>query len=115
MFIQAYNEATEGEQQSVRESEKDIITQTIDMMRHSDENAADKQSRITALHFTMHVWSYFLNDLISDENQTEDQLKASLISIGIFIVKHLEKMRKEPDVEFRPIREISETILEGMK
>lgn len=115
MFIQAYNEATEGEQQSVRESEKDILSQTIDMMLHADENKADKQSRVTAVHFTMHVWSYFLNDLVSGENQTEDNLKASLISIGIFIVKHLEKMRKEPELEFRPVREISQTILEGMR
>ena len=115
MFTQAYQEATEDEQQSAREGEREIIERTIRMMIESDLEPDNGNRRVAAIHFTMQVWSYFLNDLASSENQTPDELKAAIISIGIFIIRHMEGMRKEPDLRFKPVREISETIREGLK
>ena len=115
MFTQAYLEATEDEQQTARDGEREIIERTIQMMIESDLDANDGNKRVAAIHFTMQVWSYFLNDLASSENHTPDELKAAIISIGIFIIRHMESMRKDPELRFKPVREISETIREGLK
>ncbi len=115
MFIQAYQEITADEQSSVRDDEREIIDRTIRMMVDSDLEPEDRIKRVKAIHFVMQVWSYFLNDLASTENETPDELKASIISIGIFIVKHLESMRRDKTLRFEPVTEISRTIKEGLK
>ncbi len=115
MFNLAYSESMEDEQQSARDSEREVIQRSTEMMQESDENPHDAQSRVRAIHFTSQIWSYFLNDLVSVENQTADELKASLMSLGIFILKHLESMRKDPSLNFEPVTEISKTIQQGLK
>ena len=60
-------------------------------------------------------YKYFVNDLASPENAISNQLKASLISISLFVVKHLEEMRTDRSLNFIPILEISNSIREGLK
>jgi len=115
MFNQAYEDTQEDDQKDARADEREIIQRSIAMMAHSDQYPEDSKSRITAMYFTHRLWSHFLSDLASDENTSPTETKASLISIGIFILKHIEKMRNTPSVEFRPIREISETIAKGLQ
>ena len=115
MFNQAYDDALEDDQKDARADEREIIGRSIQMMSHSDQYPEESKSRLAAMYFTHRLWSHFLSDLASDENTSPAETKASLISIGIFILKHIEKMRKTPSVEFRPIREISETIAKGLQ
>jgi len=115
MFIQAYEEILSDEQGSVRSSEREILHQTIESMQRSDNAPHDAMQRIKAIHFIREVWSYFLNDLASAENETPAELKASLISIGIFMVKHLEQMRTDKSLKFEPLVEISKSIEKGLR
>jgi len=115
MFNQAYDDTQEDDQQEARADEREIIERSIEMMAHSDQYPEEAKSRIAAMYFTHRLWSHFLSDLASDENTSPAETKASLISIGIFILKHIEKMRNSPTVAFRPIREISETIVRGLR
>ncbi len=115
MFNQAYDDALEDDQKDARADEREIIERSIQMMAHSDQYPEESKSRLAAMYFTHRLWSHFLSDLASDENTSPAETKASLISIGIFILKHIDKMRTAPSVEFRPIREISETIAKGLE
>lgn len=115
MFIQAYEEITSDEQTATRSDERAVLLRTIDVMEESDRMPSDGMKRVKAIHFVREVWSYFLNDLASSENATSPELKASLISIGIFIMKHLERMRQERTLNFSPLLEISKTIEKGLE
>lgn len=114
MLNRAYSEVTEDGQQDARAGEREVIKNCIEQMQSSDDMPGDKIMRIKAINYVMRVWSYLLNDLASDENHSSDEFKARLISVGIFIVKHTDKMRKNPDMTFKPVKEISEIILEGL-
>ncbi|MEM8649732.1 MAG: flagellar biosynthesis regulator FlaF [Pseudomonadota bacterium] len=114
MFMQAYQDMMEDDQTSQRSEEREMITETINLMRASDQQPDDRVLRSKAIHLTSQLWNYFLNDLVSEENETPRELKASIISIGIFIVKHLERMRLEKTLAFKPVADISETIREGL-
>ena len=115
MFNQAYDDTLEDDQQEAREEERQVIQRSIDMMIHSDQYPEENKSRLAAMYFTHRLWSHFMADLANDDNNTPKETKASLISIGIFILKHIEKMRHSPATQFRPIREISETIVKGLQ
>ena len=115
MFFQAYQEIAQDDQHSARASEHEIIGQSIDAMRACDLNPQNLLERVQTIHFVRDVWTYFLKDLATPENEMADELKASLISIGIFILKHLERMRGEQSVKFEPLIEISQTIRKGLE
>ena len=114
MFINEYIDIAADDQATQRANESELLTRTINSMIDSDSNPTDLTRRIKTLHFIREVWTYFLNDLASQENATPAELKASLISIGIFIIKHLEKMRSDTTVTFEPLVEITETIRKGL-
>ncbi len=115
MYNQAYDDTLEDDQKDARHDEKEIIERSIQLMIHSDQYPDELKSRLAAMYFTQRLWSHFLSDLASEENTSPAETKASLISIGIFILKHIEKMRSAPSTQFKPIREISETIAKGLE
>lgn len=115
MFVDAYYDITADEQNRERSNEREILSRTIESMQQSDGAPDDLMQRVKTLHFVSDVWTYFLNDLTSPENVTPDELKASLFSIGIFVLKHLEKMRSDKAETFEPLIEISETIRKGLE
>ncbi len=115
MFFQAYQEVAQDDQANARASEHEIIGQSIEAMKASDLNPKNLLERVQTIHFVREIWTYFLRDLATPENDMGDELKASLISIGIFVLKHLERMRGEQDVRFEPLIEISQTIRKGLE
>ncbi len=115
MFNQAYSDSAEDAQQIARDSESAVIERSIAQMRQCDDLPLDIQARVLTISDTTKIWNYFLNDLASAENESSDEFKATLISIGIFILKHLDKMRRDESIKFVPVREISETLVEGLQ
>lgn len=115
MLNQAYAESIEDAQRDARNQESKVLSVSIEKMSDSDgdrENAAKRQEAIS---FTSRVWNFLLDDLTSRDNQSSDELKAALISIGIYIMKYLEKMRKDQNSQFHPLIEITSTILLGLE
>ena len=115
MYTQAYQDVVEDDQIDARQGEWAVIENTIQLMEHSDANSDDMMLRIKALHMTLQVWTHLINDLSMPENGMSAELKASIISIGIFILKYLENMRSEKLLTFAPIIEISCSIQKGLK
>lgn len=114
MFTDEYLDISADDQSSRRSSEREVITRTIESMEESDLNPTNMMLRVSTLHFVREVWTYFMKDLASPSNATPNELKASLFSIGIFILKHLEKMRSDAALTFKPLAEISRTIRKGL-
>jgi flagellar protein FlaF len=115
MFMQAYQDVADDEQDAARENERIAFEQIIKLMIQSDAETGNHPLRVKAIHDTSQLWSHLLNDLASAENANPAELKASIISIGIFILKHLERMRADRSLIFSPIIEISETIRKGLR
>lgn len=84
------------------------------MMANCDNAPHDKVNRVKTIYHVGRVWNYFMKELASPENAMPNELKAQLISIGIFILKHLDKMRDEPTANFQPLREITATLQKGL-
>ena len=68
-----------------------------------------------AVYYTRRVWIRFIEDLGNPENQLEDELRANLISIAIWILKEIEKIRKRESKNFQGIIDITTIIKDGIK
>lgn len=95
--------------------EREILKKSIDLLRNASQSGADPILAIEALHFSSRVWAAFLSDLVKPENQLPPQVRASLISVGISILKQIDLSRSEDIREFNEIIEVTEIIMDGLK
>ncbi|MEM8748824.1 MAG: flagellar biosynthesis regulator FlaF [Pseudomonadota bacterium] len=94
--------------------EREIIGRSIALLEAASDPSASRFAVVEATHFTQRVWSAFLNDLAQDDNQLPGELKASLISIGIWVLKENERIRQNESSDFEGIIDVSRTILNGI-
>ena len=67
------------------------------------------------MHFTNRIWTYLLNDLADPENSLPDDLRASLISIGIWILRETDAVRLGDSDAIGEIKDITTIIRDGLK
>jgi flagellar protein FlaF len=57
----------------------------------------------------------FLDDLRDPNNELPEQLRAGIISIGIWMLKEIERVRGRLTEDLTPMIEINELIRDGLK
>ena len=110
----AYSDVLEDDQTSAKEREFELFQEGIGLMKASDAEPAHIGKRAEAIYYNSRLWTRLLDDLASAENALTDELKANLISIGIFVIKHFGKMREDKSLDFSIAIELSETINRGL-
>lgn len=114
MYRAAYTEINENDQALARSREKEALEFTVKLMTDSLLETGTPVQRVTAIHQTAMIWTHFLEDLAMSENELSRELKAGLISVGVFILKHLQAMRLDSSKTFEPVVDATTTILEGL-
>lgn len=110
----AYSDILEDDQTGAKERELELFREGISLMMESDSDPAHIGKRAEAIYHNSRLWTHLLDDLASSENALADELKANLISIGIFVIKHFGKMREDRTLDFSIAVELSETINRGL-
>ena len=115
MYQKAYQEIAGDDFTAERANEAMALDHAIGMMREGEQQGMDSLEAVKARHFTNRLWFYFLDDLTSPENGLPDQLKANLISIGIWVINELERIEKGEKQSFADIMDIMGMIRDGLK
>jgi flagellar biosynthesis activator protein FlaF len=68
-----------------------------------------------ALRYLDDLWSVLLEDLISPENGLPQELRAKLVSIGIWILKRSAAIRDGAGHDLQAFIEINSSMLAGLK
>jgi len=114
MYQLQYADIEEDAVVDARTRERLLMARSISLMETARDQSADAMLRIEATHFNRRLWTAFVNDLGQADNQLPKELRASLISIGIWILKESEKIRKHESDDFDGVIEITQTIMEGV-
>jgi len=115
MYRKAYQEIAGDDYAAERANEAMAIERAMSLMREAQELGMDSVEAVKARHFTQRLWLYFLDDLSQPENGLPDQLKADLISIGIWVLKELKKIEAREQDSFVDIIEVMGMIRDGLK
>ena len=78
---------------NARSREREAIDRSISLLEKARIAGAQSRDALEALHYLDRLWSLLLEDLAHAENQLPKQLRASLISIGISILREVEAIR----------------------
>jgi len=112
MSFDAYQK-TQVKTESAQETEYRLFTEvTRSLIAARDRGEKDK-SYFDALDWNRRMWSVFSTDCAVAGNGLPDQLRASIISLSIWVSKHSSLVARGED-EIDPLIDINKTVMEGL-
>jgi flagellar biosynthesis activator protein FlaF len=113
MSLRAYQQAT-ARAESPREAEYRLFGQvTRALMAAAELDPSDLRGRIDALDWNRRLWTALGSDCAASGNSLPDALRASIISLSIWVGKHTTAViRREEEIE--PLIDVNRMIMQGL-
>jgi flagellar biosynthesis activator protein FlaF len=115
MYEFAYNDVVEDSHQTMRAREREAMDRVIAMLRTAQEKGPQSRERVEALYYLRRLWMIFITDLNDPNNELPDQLRAGIISIGIWMNKEIDRVLGGQTNDLTPMVEINQIIRDGLK
>lgn len=115
MYQAGYAEVLEDASSVARSYERQALERAIELLRVAEKCGRRSREAIEALLFVSRLWNILLQDLASPENALPVELRANLISIGIWVLKEAERIRREESDNFAGLIQICDSIRGGLK
>ncbi len=114
MSLQAYQQAA-TRAETPRETEYRLFAQvTLALMEAAKCDPADIRGRIDALDWNRRMWSTLGSACADSENKLPPELRASIISLSIWVGKHTSEVIRRKE-EIQPLIDINRTIMQGLR
>ena len=114
MYQFPYAEVLDETPQTARAREREAIHRSIELLEAADKAGVQSREAVEALLFVRKLWSILIEDLGKPENDLPKQLRADLISVGLWIMREAEQIRLEKSSNFKGIIEVSANIRDGL-
>jgi flagellar protein FlaF len=98
-----------------KDRERQLLSRSIDLLTSARKQGHQSTEAIEAIQFMNRVWTSFIEDLGSAENQLPVELRANLISIGLWLLREAEEVRQGRSDNFEGLIEVSQIIRDGIQ
>ena len=94
MYKTRYAQAREDDWAERRAGERQAFAHAVGLLELAREKGAGSREAIEAIVFLTRLWTFLLEDLAHPENALSPELRARLISIGIWNLRECERLRR---------------------
>ena len=115
MHQMSYAQAVDDSPGTARERERRALDRSIELLTAAEAAGVRSMATVEALTFTSRLWLVLLENLGRDDNALPEELRANLISVGIWILREADDVRAGRSDNLRSLIEISQTIRDGLK
>ena len=115
MYQFSYSDIQTDSVADAKDRERQLLDRSIALLDAARIAGADSLTAIEALHFTNRLWTTFVEDLGSPENALPKELRANLISIGLWVLREAEEVRQGRSHNFEGLIEVSQIIRDGIQ
>lgn len=115
MYKTAYAQEAGASAKTLRDSERQVFQQSIDLLEQAEAAGAGTMAATEAIVFARRLWTLLLEDLSSDENSLPEEMRASFISIGLWVLREIEEIRLGKSNNFKGLIDVTTTIRDGLK
>jgi flagellar protein FlaF len=114
MSLQAYQQAAQRAE-SPRDTEYRLFGEvTRALMEAKTSDPFDFSTRIKALDWNRRLWSALANDCASDGNGLAPQLRASIVTLSLWVARHSSAVMRREE-EFEPLIDVNRIIMQGLR
>ncbi len=115
MYQFPYADVLENSPKAARERERQVFERCLELLRAASEKGPTSMQSIEALTFARRMWATLLEDLASPENALPKELRAEIISIGLWVIREAEDIRLGNKTDFKPMIEVTTALYEGLQ
>ena len=115
MYQSLYSEMAAETTESIRENERAAFERSRRLLELAKAKGRGSRQSVEALLFVSRLWSILLEDLATEGNDLPNALRASLISIGIWMLRRAEDIRQGREEDFTSLIDVSRTIRNGLE
>jgi flagellar biosynthesis activator protein FlaF len=115
MYQFSYAEVQTDSVADARDRERQLLTRSIDLLIAAREHGPKSVQAVEAVHFLIRIWTTLIQDLGSAENELPNELRANLISIGLWLIREAEEVRQGRSANFEGLIEVSQIIRDGIQ
>ncbi|MVA95717.1 flagellar biosynthesis regulator FlaF [Nitratireductor sp. CAU 1489] len=115
MYQFSYADIQSDSAADAKDRERQLLTRSIDLLVSAREAGAGSMQAVEAVHFLNRLWTAFVEDLGSPENGLPSELRANLISIGLWLLREAEAVRQGEADNFDGLIEVSQIIRDGIQ
>ena len=114
MYQFSYAEAIEDDQREARSIERQALDRAVGLLEAADAAGPNSREVVEALYYTRRLWNVFVGELANEENALPVEIRANLISIGIWILKEADAVRLGKSNSCSAISEICAIVRDGL-
>jgi flagellar biosynthesis activator protein FlaF len=114
MYQFSYSEISQESGASSREREREALDRAIELMERAETAGVHSAETVEAIYATRMLWSLLVEDLASADNALPESLRASLISVGLWVMREAESIRLGRSTSFEGIIDVTRMIREGL-
>lgn len=115
MYQFAYADTQTDSVADAKDREKQLLSRSIDLLTEASAAGVNSMEAIEALRFVNRLWTTFIEDLGSPDNALPRELRANLISIGLWLLREAEEVRQGRSDNFEGLIEVSQIIRDGIQ
>ena len=115
MYQFSYAEILEDGQETARGGEKQAFDEALQRLENARQKGSQSVEAMQALHFLRRLWMVLIEDLANEGNALPESLRASLISIGLWILKEIDLIRAQKSDNIAGLIDINSIIRDGLK
>lgn len=114
MYRFSYAEVLDDNPKEMRARERQALERSIELLRAAEAAGPNSREAIDANQFSAKLWTILIEDLGMAENQLPKQLRADLVSIGLWVMRELEEIRMERSSNYKGIIDVTQSIAQGL-
>lgn len=114
MYHFSYAEVLDDNPKEMRAQERKALERSIELLRAAESKGPHSRESIDATSFSAKLWTILVEDLGMAENQLPKQLRADLVSIGLWVLRELEEIRMERSRNYKGVIEVTQSIAAGL-
>ena len=115
MYQFSYSDIQTDSVADAKDRERQLLSRSIDLLIAARDVGPMSMQAIEAVYFMNKVWTAFIDDLGSADNELPTELRANLISIGLWLLREGEEVRTGNSTNFEGLIEVSQIIRDGIQ
>ncbi len=114
MYHRLYSETAHESHPAQRQRERQLLEIAIGKLEQAKARGIGSPEASEATTFLRQLWTVFVTDLSDDENSLPASLKASLISIGLWMSRETDLIDAGQSENFDGLIEINRIVADGL-